>query len=117
MTTLVCTSSSLMVWTSDRFARRDDGKAVGLECVTTVLEDVSLHDAPQMAHVKVTFFLPALPSSRLPQSLQKMSEPIADMMVLYVFGGLVVWLFCEEEKVTRSRELLRGADALPQLQR
>jgi hypothetical protein len=30
-----------MVCTSDRFARRDDGKAVGLECVMTVLEEVS----------------------------------------------------------------------------
>jgi hypothetical protein len=90
-----------MVCTSDRFARKEDGKAVGLECVTTVFEEVSacesyqhtprdlvqaftiavpLHVAPQMAHVKVTFFFPALPSSRLPQSLQKMREPIADMV-------------------------------------
>jgi hypothetical protein len=38
-----------------------------------------LHVAPQMAQVKMTFFLPALPSSRLPQSLQKMREPMADM--------------------------------------
>jgi hypothetical protein len=44
MTTLVCTSSSLMVCTSDRFARRDDGKAVGLECVMTVLDEVSEED-------------------------------------------------------------------------
>jgi hypothetical protein len=42
---------------------------------------VSLQDAPQMAHVKMTFFFPALLSSRLPQSLQKMSEPMADMMM------------------------------------
>ena len=33
-----------MVWTSDRFARNDDGKAVGLETVTTVLDDVSKVD-------------------------------------------------------------------------
>jgi hypothetical protein len=33
-----------MVWTSDRFARNDDGKAVGLETVTTVLDDVSNDD-------------------------------------------------------------------------
>lgn len=43
MTLVVFTSSSEMVCTSDRFARKADGKAVGLETVTTVLEDVSAH--------------------------------------------------------------------------
>lgn len=37
-------SSSAMVCTSDRFARRAEGKASGLERVTTVLEDVSGSD-------------------------------------------------------------------------
>lgn len=89
-----------MVCTSERFARSDDGKAVGFDCVTTVLDEVSagaipldtirkhvtietstpLHVAPQMAHVNMTFFLPALPSSRLPQSVQNIREPIADMV-------------------------------------
>jgi hypothetical protein len=40
---------------------------------------IPLQDAPQMAQVKMTFFFPALLSSRLPQSLQKMSEPMADI--------------------------------------
>lgn len=30
-----------------------------------------------MVHVNITFFLPALPSSRFPQSVQNMREPIA----------------------------------------
>lgn len=96
---MVCISSSLMVCTSDLFARRAEGNAVGFDRVTTVLEEVSaislldcaganiqihcvpLHDAPQMAQVRITFLLPALLSSRLPQSVQKMSEPIADIVV------------------------------------
>lgn len=32
-----------MACTSDRFVRKADGKAVGLECVTTVLEEVSAY--------------------------------------------------------------------------
>jgi hypothetical protein len=99
MTLVVFTSASEIVCTSDRFARREDGKAVGFECVTTVLDEVSeesrsawqhgytaqcsesapLQDAPQTAQVKTAFCLPALPSSRLPQSVQKTREPIADM--------------------------------------
>jgi hypothetical protein len=47
---------------------------------------VPLQEAPQMAQVNVTFFLPALPSSRLPQSLQKMREPIADIV-----SGVCLW--------------------------
>lgn len=42
MTLVVFTSLSESVCTSDRFARSADGKAVGLETVTTVLEDVSV---------------------------------------------------------------------------
>lgn len=42
MTLVVFTSSSESVCTSDRFARKAEGKAVGLETVTTVLEDVSV---------------------------------------------------------------------------
>lgn len=37
----VCMSSSVSVCTSDRLARREDGKALGLECVTMTLEEVS----------------------------------------------------------------------------
>ena len=61
----------------------------------------------------MTFFFPALPSSRLPQSVQKMSEPIAD---------IVVSCRCElargcdlEKKVTGNREVcgehFRGCSA------
>jgi hypothetical protein len=42
MMLLVWTSPSDIVCTSDLFARNDDGKAVGLETVTTVLDDVSV---------------------------------------------------------------------------
>lgn len=41
MVLVVCTSPSVMVCTSDRFARSAEGKAVGFDCVTTVLDDVS----------------------------------------------------------------------------
>jgi hypothetical protein len=34
-------SDSFSVCTSDRFARRAEGKAVGFECVTMVLDEVS----------------------------------------------------------------------------
>jgi hypothetical protein len=63
-----------MVCTSERFARNEDGKAVGLETVTTVFDDVSecdtlvygsyafvrsrripLHRAPQTSHVRMAF--------------------------------------------------------------
>jgi hypothetical protein len=63
-----------MVCTSERFARNEDGKAVGLETVTTVLDDVSkcdtsvtgsytfaifrripLHRAPQTSQVRIAF--------------------------------------------------------------
>ena len=96
MTLVVFTSSSEMVWTSERFARSAEGKAVGFERVTTVLEEVSvtsqgrcwrlgtqdipLHEAPHMVQVKMAFCLPALPSSRLPQSVQKTREPMADIL-------------------------------------
>jgi hypothetical protein len=56
--------------------------------------DIPLQVAPQMAQVKVTFFLPALPSSKLPQSMQKMSEPIADMVRGLVVVRVVV--LCKE---------------------
>jgi hypothetical protein len=99
MTLVVFTSSSEMVCTSERFARRAEGKAVGLETVTTVLEEVSarfvnsrcsqiiydsvhipLQFAPQTVQVKTTFCLPALPSSKFPQSVQNTRDPIADIL-------------------------------------
>jgi hypothetical protein len=54
-----------------------------------------------MVHVKVTFFLPALPSSRLPQSLQKMREPIADMV-----NGVCLFVACQMVKTTSSPKVL-----------
>lgn len=39
-----------------------------------------MQEAPQTSQTKVTFESPELPSRRLPQSVQKTSEPIADMM-------------------------------------
>lgn len=59
-----------------------------------------------MVQVKTTFFWPALPSSRLPQSVQKMREPIADMVV----GCCRKPRTCSERKLKSDREqrLLRG---------
>ena len=92
-------SASVMVCTSDRFARRADGKADSLERVMMVFEDVSernklvalyantcgrgmagdvpLHKAPQIWHVRIASRFPAPPSSRFPQSVQKTSDPMA----------------------------------------
>jgi hypothetical protein len=70
-----------------------------------------LQDAPQTAQVRITFFFPALPSRRLPQSAQKMREPIADIVVAFYWRRRRV---VRQKKVTGSRETLRGA--LPLLQ-
>lgn len=67
-----------------------------------------LQVAPQMAQVRVTFFFPALPSSRLPQSLQKMREPIADMVVNFVVMESAL-LLRPAKKWTGSRNSLRRA--------
>jgi hypothetical protein len=47
-----------MVWTSLRFARNDDGKAVGFECVTTVLEEVSVISRQDLLFVACKFGWP-----------------------------------------------------------
>jgi hypothetical protein len=88
-------SASSTLWTSERFVRSAEGKASGLERVTIVFNEVSalrvsyrfsrraawcalpLQDAPQTWHVRTAFCLPAPPSSRFPQSVQKTSEPMA----------------------------------------
>lgn len=41
MTAWVYTSASVIVYTSERFARKAEGKAVGLERVTITLDEVS----------------------------------------------------------------------------
>jgi len=41
---------------------------------------VPLQDAPQTSHMR-TAFSSLLPSRRLPQSVQKIREPIADMLL------------------------------------
>ena len=60
-----------------------------------------------MAQVKMTFFFPALLSSRLPQSLQNMSEPMADILTFRDDAGLekgdrVATGFCGETAVRRA---------------
>lgn len=100
---------------------------MGLDSVTTVLEEVSeiyssasswamlgycasipLQDAPQTAQVKIAFCLPALPSSRLPQSVQKTREPMADIMKDCCFE-MPAWEAAElEKKSDRAARPLRG---------
>jgi len=75
-----CTSPSATVWTSERFARSDDGNASGLDFVTITLTEVSSHFAPQISHSRVFFCRPLELSSRLPQSGQKTRDPIADIV-------------------------------------
>lgn len=41
MEAFCCTSCSLTVWTSERFARKDEGRSEGLERVITTLAEVS----------------------------------------------------------------------------
>jgi hypothetical protein len=61
-------------------------------CWRLSAQNVPLHEAPQMEQVRIAFCLPALPSSRLPQSVQKTREPMADMLRFGdVFGVMVMW--------------------------
>lgn len=103
MTAEVCISSSVKVWTSDRLSRSEDGKASGFDWVVIVFaevstclldcalakmaahyheEDIPLHFAPQTSQVRVVCCRPLLLSSKLPQSVQKTREPIADIFGL-----------------------------------
>ena len=100
MTAEVCRSSSVRVWTSDRLSLSDEGNASGFERVTMTLADVSacpsalcyillavlsdkpLHFAPQTSQVSVVCCRPLLRSSRFPQSVQKTSDPIADILTI-----------------------------------
>jgi hypothetical protein len=63
-----------------------------------------------MAQVKVTFFFPALPSSKLPQSLQKIREPIADMVVDFVVVNCEVGCGFRK-KVTGNRKAQSSAES------
>lgn len=49
---------------------------------------IPLQDAPQTAQVRMAFSLPALPSSRLPQSVQNTREPMADMLGMLLDGNV-----------------------------
>ena len=73
------TSALLTVCTVDRFDRRVEGNADALDRVVIVCDDASLHRAPQTSHVSIAWSSPVDASSRLPQSLQNTSDPMADM--------------------------------------
>ena len=110
MTASFWTSSSVRVWTADRFERRAEGKAVGFEVVVMALEDVSkqshqglciawseittsavpLFSFPHTSHFKTAVASPEDPSSRLPQSVQNTSDPIAAIAMIHRHATLRV---------------------------
>ena len=98
-----CLSLSSTVWTADRFALRTDGKEDPFVLVVRVLEIVScaevrlgvswkdennrphgacipLFSAPQQSQVKMVLTSPVEASRRLPHSVQKTRDPIADIL-------------------------------------
>ena len=98
MTASFWMSSSVRVWTAESFERSGEGKAVGFDLVVMAVDDVSMEEhqrlckimscgtiadaiplfsVPHPSHVKIAFSSPEDPSSRLPQSVQKTSGPIA----------------------------------------
>lgn len=54
------------------------------------MESIPLQDAPQTWQVRMAFCLPAPPSSRFPQSVQKTSDPIAAMAPSVVSMGSIL---------------------------
>lgn len=86
-----------MVCTADRFERKSEGKAEGLDLVLIVVDEVSLRSdcyiwaidrayiplflAPQTLHARMAFGSPHDPSSRSPQSVQNTSDPMAAIVV------------------------------------
>lgn len=105
----MCRSSGAIVWTADLRRRRADGKALGVECVVTVLLLVSIPNQSQQTklsggctaggskmvpvttavHISHTSLSePGERSRRLPQSAQKTRVPTADIVVC-VRGGWV----------------------------
>lgn len=96
MVAVVLVSSSVKVWTADRFDRRAEGNADGFDLVVMVVDEVSsrsqrytscprgvfvtdspLFCVPHTSQVNRVVLSPEAPSSRFPQSVQKTSDPMA----------------------------------------
>lgn len=54
---------------------------MGFDLVVMAVDDVSLFSIPHTSHLKTAFSSPEDPSNRLPQSVQKTSDPMAAMAV------------------------------------
>jgi hypothetical protein len=87
------------VWIADRFCRKREGKEEGFVVVVMVFEVVStririgsrrnrgnepLFSVPQHSHFKIESLTPLEGSSRLPQSVQKTRDPIADILMVWI---------------------------------
>jgi len=87
------------VWIADRFCRKREGKEEGFVVVVMVFEVVSarirvgagrnrgnepLFSVPQHSHFKIESLTPLEGSSKLPQSVQKTSDPIADILTVLI---------------------------------
>lgn len=97
-------SSADRVWTADRLALSAEGNAEGFDSETmvsgTVSEDMLAYQSPENFHPKaqlnhsplfrapqtmqcrVAFASPVDSRSRLPQSVQKIKEPMTDMLAV-----------------------------------
>jgi hypothetical protein len=69
-----------MVWIADRFCRRSEGKEEALVLVVMAFEAVSLFSVPQHSHFRTESLIPLEGSSKMPQSVQKTRDPIADIL-------------------------------------
>lgn len=85
---------------ADRFDRKAEGKAIGLDLVVIAVNDVSeaiqsiwfhydgavacapLFSVPQTLHLIIASASPEVPSKRLPQSVQNTRDPIAAIDVV-----------------------------------
>lgn len=103
MTASVLRSSADRVWTAERFDLKAEGKAEGLDSETIVCGMISdgmlglpsfdqrhllnprairipLFRAPQTLQCRIAFSSPVDSRSRLPQSVQKIKDPMADIL-------------------------------------
>lgn len=55
---------------------------MGFDLVVMALDDMSLFSVPHTSHLKIAFSSPEDPSSRLPQSVQNTSDPIAAIAIM-----------------------------------
>lgn len=76
----VLLSAAVKFWTADLFALSVEGKALALDSETIVLGTMSRLRAPQILQTMSFVGSPDDSSNKFPQSLQKIKDPIADIL-------------------------------------